>query len=262
MHPLLRPRLFAAALCLVAALPSAASEQHAPTVGEQREAVLFWPQAQREADFRRMYELFPSDRAEHGAQVRDLPKGRPLQLDGQGGPALLASYMEQHHLAGVMVLQHGRVRLQRYALGFGPEQRWESFSVAKSVTSTLLGIALQRGDIHGMDDTLDTYIPELRDSAYAKVTVQQLLTMTSGLEIGRGADVSPRLRRWSGACAVVSAQAAAAMAGWLPLELQHGRNRLARYPGAAGHASVAGRLPLTDDLEAVWHGFGCVLDQG
>jgi CubicO group peptidase (beta-lactamase class C family) len=181
MHPLLRPRLFAAALCLVAALPSAASEQHAPTVGEQREAVLFWPQARREADFRRMYELFPSDRAEHGAQVRDLPKGRPLQLDGQGGPALLASYMQQHHLAGVMVLQHGRVRLQRYALGFRPEQRWESFSVAKSVTSTLLGIALQRGDIHGMDDTLDTYIPELRDSAYAKVTVQQLLTMTSGV---------------------------------------------------------------------------------
>jgi CubicO group peptidase (beta-lactamase class C family) len=89
--------------------------------------------------------------------------------------------MGQHHLAGVMVLQRGRIRLQRYALGFGPEQRWESFSVAKSVTSVLLGVALQRGDIHSMDDTLDTYIPELRDSAYAKVTVQQLLTMTSGV---------------------------------------------------------------------------------
>jgi CubicO group peptidase (beta-lactamase class C family) len=89
--------------------------------------------------------------------------------------------MDQHHIAGVMVLQHGRIRLQRYALGFGPTQRWESFSVAKSVTSTLLGIALQRGDIHSMDDTLDSYIPELRDSAYGKVTVEQLLTMTSGV---------------------------------------------------------------------------------
>lgn len=181
MHSTLCTRLFAAVLCLAVALPSIAGERQAPSIGQQREAVLFWPQAQREAQFRRMYELFPSDRAAHGTQVHALPSGKPLALGGQGASELLATYMDQHHLAGVMVLQHGRVRLQRYALGFTPAQRWESFSVAKSVTSTLLGIALQRGDIHGMDDTLDTYIPELRDSAYAKVTVQQLLTMTSGV---------------------------------------------------------------------------------
>jgi CubicO group peptidase (beta-lactamase class C family) len=173
----IRNRLLAAALCLIASLPLAASEQHVPTIGEQREAVLFWPQAKREAQFRRMYERFPSDRAAHGAHVHALSEGKPLAL-GQG---VLARYMDEHHLAGVMVLQHGRVRLQRFALGFSAAQRWESFSVAKSVTSTLLGIALQRGDIHSMDDTLGTYIPELRDSAYAKVTVQQLLTMTSGV---------------------------------------------------------------------------------
>ncbi|HWX66408.1 MAG TPA: serine hydrolase [Rhodanobacter sp.] len=181
MCPAICTRLLAAALCLIVSLPSAASEQHTPTIGEQREAVLFWPQAQREAQFRQMGKLFPSDLAAHGTHVHGLPQGQPLTLDWQGGSGLLASYMDQHHIAGVMVLQHGRVRLQRYALGFGPEQRWESFSVAKSVTSTLLGIALQRGDIHSMDDTLGTYIPELRDSAYAEVTVQQLLTMTSGV---------------------------------------------------------------------------------
>ncbi len=177
MSPGICTRLLVAMLCLAASLPSAASETHTPTVGQQREAVLFWPQAQREAQFRRMYLRFPSDRAVHGRHVRALPRGRPLTL----GSALLARYMDRYHIAGVMVLQHGRVRLQRYALGFGPAQRWESFSVAKSVTSTLLGIALQRGDIHGMDDTLGSYIPELRDSAYGKVTVQQLLTMTSGV---------------------------------------------------------------------------------
>lgn len=177
MFPAIRTRLLAAALCLAVALPLAASEPHAPTIGQQREGVLFWPQAQREAQFRRMYERFPSDRAAHGAHVHALPEGTPLAL-GQG---VLDRYMDGNRLAGVMVLQHGRVRLQRFALGFGPTQRWESFSVAKSVTSTLLGIALQRGDIRSLDDTLGTYIPELRDSAYAKVTVQQLLTMTSGV---------------------------------------------------------------------------------
>jgi CubicO group peptidase (beta-lactamase class C family) len=181
MHPTHRSRLFAAILCLAVALPSAASEQRAPTIGQQREAVLFWPQAQREAQFRKMYELFPSDRAAHGAHVHELPHGKTLAVGGKDASPFLAAYMDTHHLAGVMVLQHGRIRLQRYAPGFGPQQRWESFSVAKSVTSTLLGIALQQGYIHGMDDTLGAYIPELRDSAYATVTVQQLLTMTSGV---------------------------------------------------------------------------------
>ncbi|WP_158884413.1 serine hydrolase [Rhodanobacter sp. L36] len=182
MHASLRFRLTAAALCLTVALPSLAVEKpRTKTIGEQLEGTLFWPQAQREAQFRQLYKLFPSDRVEHGAHVRELPQGKPLAMPGQDTSAWLAQYMDSHHLAGVMVVQHGRVRLQRHALGFDATQRWESFSVAKSVTSLLLGVALQRGDIHGMGDTLGTYIPELRDSAYNKVTVQQLLTMTSGV---------------------------------------------------------------------------------
>lgn len=174
-------RLFAATLCLALALPSAASEKPAPTIGQQREGVLFWTQAQREARFPQMSRLFPSDRAARGKHVHALPPGRPLAVAGKDTSAWLASYMDKYHVAGVMVLQDGHVRMQRYAPGFGPKQRWTSFSVAKSVTSTLLGIALQQGYIRSMGDTLGTYIPELRDSAYADVTVQQLLTMRSGV---------------------------------------------------------------------------------
>jgi len=123
MRSTISPRLLAAALCLFVSLPSAASEQRAPTIGQQREAVLFWPQAQREAQFRQMGKLFPSDRAEHGTRVHELPPGKPLAMPGQDASAWLTGYMDQHHLAGVMVLQRGRIRLQRYALGFGPEQR-------------------------------------------------------------------------------------------------------------------------------------------
>ncbi|MEO7053204.1 MAG: serine hydrolase [Rhodanobacter sp.] len=173
-------------LCLLLVLPgfTAASPLLAPdspSVGQQREDVLFWTQAQHMARFSRMYEIFPADRVEHGAHVHALSQGAPLAPRWENGATTLASYMQEHHLAGVMVLQDGRLRLQRYAPGFGPEQRWTSFSVAKSVTSTLLGIALRRGAIHSLDDTLETYIPQLRNSAYAKVTVEQLLTMTSGV---------------------------------------------------------------------------------
>lgn len=153
----------------------------AETVGQQREGVLFWSQAQRDRDFSRMYHLFPADRIAHGTQVHALPAGVPLQPRWRDPQMNLTRYMQRYHVAGVMVLQDGRIRLQRYAANFGPEQRWTSFSVAKSVTSVLLGIALKHGDIRSLNDRLATYIPELASSAYANVTVRQLLTMTSGV---------------------------------------------------------------------------------
>jgi len=179
MRSIICLRLLTTLLCLVVALPLPARDSS--SVGQQREDVLFWTQAQRTSRFSRMYRIFPADRAVHGTHVHALPQGRVLMPKWEDGSTTLAAYMTQHHLAGVMVLQHGRIRLQRYAPGFGPEQRWTSFSVAKSVTSALLGIAVRRGDIRSMHDTLDAYISRLRGTAYAKVTVEQLLTMTSGV---------------------------------------------------------------------------------
>ena len=173
-------------LCLLLVLPCLAASpplqaQDKQSVGQQREDVLFWTQAQRTARFSQMYQTFPADQVSRGNSPHVLLQGTVLTPRWSEDATTLASYMTQHHLAGVMVLQHGRIRLQRYAPGFGPAQRWTSFSVAKSVTSALLGIALRRGDIHSLHDTLDTYIPQLRHSAYANVTVEQLLTMTSGV---------------------------------------------------------------------------------
>ncbi|WP_043957953.1 serine hydrolase domain-containing protein [Lysobacter sp. A03] len=202
MHFNLAARLLVFALCLVASWPGAARQTTTPTIGEQREAVLFWSQAQREAEFRDMGARFPSDRAESGSHIRELPEGEPLILGAAGDAKWLDRYMAEHHVAGVMVLHKGRVRVQQYALDFRPDQRWESFSVAKSVTSVLLGIALQQGHIASLDDTLVTYIPELADSAYADVTVQQLLTMTSGVQWNEdyADDQSDVAQMYRGAC--------------------------------------------------------------
>jgi CubicO group peptidase (beta-lactamase class C family) len=163
------------------ALAAATHDDAAQTIGQRREGVLFWSQAKRETDFPRMYQIFPADVVVRGTEPHPLPKGAPLTPDWNDPAMTLDGYMQRHHIAGVMVLQDGRVRLARYAKTFGPQQRWTSFSVAKSVTSVLAGIALQQGYIHSLDDTVDTYIPALKDSAYAEVTVRQLMTMTSGV---------------------------------------------------------------------------------
>ena len=81
-----------------------------------------------------------------------------------------------------MVLHDGKLRLERYGLGFERDGRWTSFSVAKSLTSTLVGAAIRDGHIKSMDDKVCDYIPQMKGSSYDDVSVRQLLTMTSGVQ--------------------------------------------------------------------------------
>jgi len=135
------------------------------------------------AVFPKMEAYFPMSTAARGDQVHELPAGAPLAVARVGGRTFdLAEYMAREKTAGILVLQDGKVRLERYGLGYGPEGRWTSFSVAKSVTSTLVGAAVKDGYIQSLDDAVTRYIPGLKGSAYDQVSVRQLLTMTSGVK--------------------------------------------------------------------------------
>jgi CubicO group peptidase (beta-lactamase class C family) len=90
--------------------------------------------------------------------------------------------MTTQHVRGVLVLQDGKIRLERYLPPHSRTTRWNSFSIAKSITSTLVGVAIKDGDIHSLNDPVSRYITALRGSAYDEVTVRQLLTMTSGVK--------------------------------------------------------------------------------
>jgi CubicO group peptidase (beta-lactamase class C family) len=66
-------------------------------------------------------------------------------------------------------------------MGNTPDSLWTSFSVAKSLTSTLIGLALQEGRIRSLDDNVDSYVPALRNSAYEGCSIRNLLRMSSGV---------------------------------------------------------------------------------
>ena len=141
--------------------------------------VLFWNQAQRDAGFRaldRLPVLAKSRTVAAGPTPRPLPPGPPLRLGLD-----VDAFMAGQRSAALLVLHDGRLRLERYGLGFEAGGRWTSFSVAKSVTATLVGAALRDGHIKSMDDKVSAYIPEMRGSAYDAVSIRQLLTMTSGV---------------------------------------------------------------------------------
>lgn len=143
--------------------------------------VLFWSDAQRSAAFRMMDRLpfiIESRTIPRGEHVHALPEGAPLDLSGEID---LDAYLLSQNAAGLVILQDGKIRVERYGNGFTPEGRWTSFSVAKSLTSTLVGAAISDGYIDSLDDPVAKYIPDLAGSPYDDVTVAQLLTMTSGV---------------------------------------------------------------------------------
>ncbi len=176
--------LAASAALAAAAFASCVVAQTANPLANKPAAVLFWTQAQKEAGFQDMEAAFPFHRVQHADKPLPLPPGAPLKLSftQNGKTTPLADFFAAQKTSGLLVIQNGRVRFETYALGFGPDKRWTSFSVAKSFTSTLVGAAIRDGHIKSLDDPVVTYIPGLKGSAYEGVSVRQLLTMTSGVK--------------------------------------------------------------------------------
>ena len=150
-----------------------------PPVEDQAELqVLFWDDATRTQRFREMEKWFAGHEVPAATTASELVEGDALP---DAIVAEIRETMTKTNAAGVMVWQKGKVRFEGYGLDFGPDQRWTSFSVAKSFTSTLLGAAIADGFIGSLEDPVTQYIPDLKGSSYEGVTVKQVATMTSGV---------------------------------------------------------------------------------
>lgn len=150
------------------------------TMGQKLESLLFWTQEDKERRFPMMHAIYPSHQVMTGSDVFQLKKGKTLHPKWTD-QSTLESYIEKNHIGGVLVLQNDKILLEAYGEHTTDTTVWTSFSVAKSVSSMLLGAALKDGSIESMEDPLEKYIPELKYEDYGKVTVRQLLTMTSGI---------------------------------------------------------------------------------
>lgn len=142
--------------------------------------LLFWTQPQRDAAFRaldRVPLLAKANVVSASNKPSPLPPGPPLDLKID-----VQAYMAGQRSAALLIVHQGKLRLERYGLDFEGSGRWTSFSVAKSLTSTLVGAAVKDGFIKNLDDKVSVYIPDLKGSAYDDVSVRQLLTMTSGVK--------------------------------------------------------------------------------
>ncbi|MEM7410902.1 MAG: serine hydrolase [Myxococcota bacterium] len=117
------------------------------------------------------------------------PRSTPaqLELDAQGLDALVRDLREGRlpYVRSLLVARHGRLAVEEYAAGVSPDDLQHLQSVTKTVTSALIGIAVERGLLsldESVVDVLEPFHPTLRfdDARKRSITIEHLLTMRSG----------------------------------------------------------------------------------
>jgi CubicO group peptidase (beta-lactamase class C family) len=81
-----------------------------------------------------------------------------------------------------LVIRHDTIQYEKYFKGYDQESIVPSFSMAKSITSILIGCAIDEGLIQSVNEPITDYIPELKKNGFDKVKIKHLLQMTSGLK--------------------------------------------------------------------------------
>jgi CubicO group peptidase (beta-lactamase class C family) len=91
-------------------------------------------------------------------------------------------YLEDNKTVAFLIIKNDTIQYEKYFKGYDKESIVPSFSMAKSVTSILIGCAIDEGLIRSVDEPITNYIPELKKNGFNKVTIKHLLQMTSGIK--------------------------------------------------------------------------------
>jgi hypothetical protein len=93
------------------------------------------------------------------------------------------SFARSFPLTGLLIARRGEVMIEHYFRGRDCTMRLQSWSMAKSITSLLLGVCIDRGLIRSLDDKAEQYVPELLGTLHGSVSLRHLSNMASGAKI-------------------------------------------------------------------------------
>jgi CubicO group peptidase (beta-lactamase class C family) len=119
-----------------------------------------------------------------GDSVTPLPHATPapeIKFRYRNWGYTLDDYLARRRITGLLILKNGQIVAERYRYGRSETARFLSFSMAKSVTSILIGVALDKGVIASLDEPAGQYAKELAGSAYGATSIRHLLRMSSGI---------------------------------------------------------------------------------
>jgi CubicO group peptidase (beta-lactamase class C family) len=123
-----------------------------------------------------------------GGELQNILAGLPITNDEINVVDMpLSDYLSKTNTTAFIVLQGDNLVYEAYFNGADRESIQTSFSIAKSFTSTLIGLAIEEDYIGNLDDPITDYLPEFadRDFRFNEITLRHLITMTSGLRWDR-----------------------------------------------------------------------------
>jgi len=131
-------------------------------------------------------QLFPARPVPKGPAVRELRRARsepPIAYQRRGTSEIksLDDFMAENRNTGLLVLKDDLILVERYQYGRTAADRFQSYSMAKTVVAMLVGIALSESKIRSIDDLAQDYVPELKGHPYGETSLRHLLTMSSGV---------------------------------------------------------------------------------
>ncbi|WP_421723428.1 serine hydrolase domain-containing protein [Bauldia sp.] len=145
----------------------------------------------RVENFRGMDQVFPYRTVARTGDVwafGENPVPLPVTYDHDGEQKDLAEFLDRTVTTGLLVVRDGEIVHEEYRLGADETSPFTSWSMAKSVVSALIGIAVAEGDIDSIQDPIGKYVPSLTGTAYENVPIEDVLTMSSGVAFNEDYD--------------------------------------------------------------------------
>jgi len=142
--------------------------------------------ADRIRKFQTAYEAFPLrsvGQADDVWQLRHSPRQDfSPRYTWQGNEYGIDEHLKRTYTSGISILKGNDIVYEKYLHGSHPRTQFFSFSAAKSITSTLVGLAVNDGYIKDINDPLTKYAPFLTQGPYSNVTIKQAVQMLSGIQ--------------------------------------------------------------------------------
>ena len=98
------------------------------------------------------------------------------------GTETLNNWNETLGTVAFLIIKNDSIWFENYYEGFGKDSKSNSFSMAKSLVSAMLGKAIMEGKIKSLDEPVSDFYPVLNGKYASKLTIGDLSSMASGMD--------------------------------------------------------------------------------
>jgi len=160
--------------------------ENEPNSGEAPKSMLFWNTEEKLFGFKNIQHILPTRLIKKSSEpysfTYQLVNLNSLTYRYGGRKYTIEDYINTFQVAGLIVVKDDKILYENYHFGNDETTKWMSFSVTKSVTSMLIGVAIKDGFIKSVNDPISSYVADLNQGNYSNVSIEDVLQMSSGID--------------------------------------------------------------------------------